>query len=109
MEERRRFPRYECTFEVKYSTQGNAAIESYTVSKNVSRHGIRLPVTRILKTGDTLKLDIDTNDKKGGVSAIGKVKWTKSVTRPAPLELDAGVEFTRIAPQDAERLLETVY
>lgn len=109
MEERRRFPRYECAFEVKYSTQGNAAVESHTVSKNVSRVGIRIPVSRIVKTGDTLKLDIDTNGKRGHVSAVGKVKWVNKISRPAPLELDAGVEFLKIEPQDAERLLETVY
>ena len=109
MEERRRFPRCECAFEVRYSTHGNAAIESHTVSKNVSRVGIRLPLSRIVRTGDLLNLGIDTNDKKGRVSAIGKVRWTNSISRPAPLELDAGVEFVKIEPQDAERLVETVY
>lgn len=109
MEERRRFPRYECAFEVRYSTLGNAAIESHTVSRNISRVGIRMPVSRIVKSGDTVKLDIDANDEKGRVSAMGKVVWTKNITRPSPLELDAGLEFTKIAPQDTERLLEKAY
>ncbi len=109
MEERRRFPRYECAFEVKYSTRGNATVESHTISKNVSRGGIRLPVSRIIRTGDLLNLDIDTNDKKLRVSAIGKVRWTNSIGRPAPLEFDAGVEFTKIDTRDAEKLVETVY
>ena len=109
MDERRRFPRYECAFEVKYGTPGKAAIEGYTASKNISRIGIRIPVSRIVKHGDTLNLAIDTNDKKGRVSATGKVRWIKNITRPSLLELDAGVEFTKIAPQDAEGLLETVY
>ena len=95
MEERRRFPRYECAFEIKYSTQGNAVIECHTVSKNISRVGIRLPLSRIVKHGDTLNLTIDSNDKKGHVSATGKVVWVKDIMRRAPLELDAGVEFTK--------------
>ena len=109
MEERRRFPRYEAAFEVKYSTKGTAGIEGYTVSKNISRVGLRLPVSRIVKHGDTLNLAIDANDKRGHVPAVGKVVWVKSIARRAPLELDAGVEFTKLNPQDAERLLETVY
>lgn len=109
MEERRRFPRYDCAFEVKYSTRGNAAIEGYTVSKNVSRVGIRLPISRIVKNGDTLKLDINANDKGNPVTAIGKVVWVKKIERLSPLELDAGVEFVKIDPQHAERLLATVY
>ncbi len=108
MDERRRYTRYDCAFEVKYSTQGTAAIEGHTVSRNISRGGLRLPLSRIVKNGDTLKLEIDSNNK-GRVSAIGKVRWVKKIERPSPLELDAGVEFVNIEPQDAERLLETVY
>ena len=108
MEERRRFPRYDCAFEVRYSPQGDAK-ENYTVSKNVSRGGIRLPVSRIVKNGDTLKLDIDINQKRGRVFAIGKVRWLKEISRPSPLGLDAGLEFTKIDSLDVERLVETVY
>lgn len=109
MEDRRMFPRYDCAFEVRYSTQGNAEIEGHTVSNNISRGGIRFPISRIVKTGDTLKLDIDINHKRGRASAIGKVRWIKKIGRPSPLELDAGLEFIKIDPQDAERLVETVY
>ena len=109
MEERRRFPRYDCAFEVKYSTQGNAEIEGHTVSNNISRGGIRVPISRIVKTGDTLKLDIDINHKRGRVLALGKVRWIRNIVRPSPLELDAGLELIHIAPQDAERLVETLY
>lgn len=109
MEDRRRFPRYDCAYEVRYSTQGNAEIESHTVSKNISRVGIRMPVTRIVKPGDRLKLDIDANDKRGRITIEAKVVWTKAIRRPAPLQLDAGLEFLKVKPNDAERLLQQVY
>ena len=109
IKERRRFPRYDSSFEVKYATKGKASLESYTVSKNISRVGICIPVTRIVKNGDLINLDIDPNDKKGPVPAVGKVVWTKEVDRPALLEVDAGVEFVKIDPAEVERLLETVY
>ena len=109
MKERRRFPRYDSALEVKYSTKGKAAIESYTVSKNISRVGIRIPVSRIVKSGDSINLDIAPNDNKGPVSCVGKVVWTKETARPAILEVDAGIEFVKTNPAEIERLLETVY
>lgn len=109
MKERRRFPRYESSLEVKYSTKGSASIEGYTVSKNISRVGICMPVSRIVNVGDMLNLKIDPNDKKGPVDALGKVVWAKNIARPSHLELDAGLEFTRLDSADAERLLQGAY
>lgn len=109
MRERRRFPRYESVLEVRYSTKGIASIESHTVSQNISRVGIRIPVSRIIKKGDIINLDINPNDSKGPVSCVGKVVWTRKIERPAILEQDAGVEFMRLDPNEAERLLEAVY
>ena len=104
MKERRRFPRHEASLEVRYATPGNVGIEGYTVTKDVSRVGTRLPITRIIRQGDILNLDIDPNDHKGNISALGRVVWTRPIERPAPLELDAGVEFIKINSSDADRL-----
>ena len=109
MKERRRFPRYDSSLEVKYTTKGKASLESYTVSKNISRIGICIPVSRIIKSGDVIKLDIDPNDNKCPVAVVGKVAWTKEAARPALLEVDAGVEFVKIDPAEVERLLKTAY
>lgn len=108
--ERRKFPRYESAFEVEYTTEGTAAIESYSISKNISRGGICIRVSRIVQTGDILKLNIDPKDDKGPVSAVGRVVWKKDTEKnPAVLETDAGIEFTEINPYEIERLLEKVY
>lgn len=109
MEERRRFPRYEAAYEVKYSTQGNAAIESHTVSKDVSRLGLRIPVSRIVKEGNVLTLDIKPYNSGDFVRITGRVVWTRRLTRPAVLESDAGIEFTRIDSALSEKLLQPVY
>ena len=104
MRERRRYPRYDTALEVKYSTKGNASIENYTVSHNVSRTGIRLPLTRLIREGDLLDLWIKTNNEKGPVAALGTVAWTRPIKRPAPLEIDVGLEFIKINSNDACRL-----
>ncbi|MFA5147041.1 MAG: PilZ domain-containing protein [Candidatus Omnitrophota bacterium] len=109
MKERRRFPRYDHAIEVRYSTPGIAAIEGYTVSKNISRVGLRMPITRIVKEGDVINLDIEPKHKEGPVSATGKVVWTRPINRLARLEMDAGVEFIKIDHSRANRLFESVY
>src|SRR3989338_2468746 len=105
MEERRMHQRYDSALEVKYSTPGSVGMEGYTISTNISRGGMRLPLSKFIRTGETIKLEIETNDRKAKVAAVGKVKWSKPISRPSPLQLDAGVEFIRIDSQDADRLL----
>jgi len=68
-----------------------------------------MPVSRIVKNGDIIDLDIKPPDNKAPVSAVGKVVWTRNITRPAFFELDAGVEFIKINSSDAERLLQSSY
>lgn len=109
MRERRRFPRYEAALEVKYSTQGSAAIEGHSVTRNISRVGMRLPVSRIVKSGDLIDIAIKPNGTETPISALGRVVWARKIERPAPLELDAGVEFVKINSDDVTRLLQTSY
>jgi hypothetical protein len=104
MEDKRRFPRYENAFEVKYSSQSRTGVDGYSVSTNVSRGGLRLPLSSFIKTGDTLRLRIDPSDSRGNVDAVGRVVWARHVGRPAVLQIDAGVEFTNIDPRNADRL-----
>lgn len=109
MNERRRFPRYEAALEVRYSTQGKASIESHTVTKNISRVGLCMPMTRIVKTGDLIDIAIKPTDSDNHIAAVGKVVWAKKIERLAPLELDAGVEFVKVDSNDVTRLLQTAY
>lgn len=108
MIERRRFPRYDRNFNVSYSTQGLAAIESLSSSKNISQCGIRMPISRIIKSGDLLRIEIDLKDKKPPVSIVGKVIWTRNFALQSPLKSDAGIEFARVAPADTERLAQAL-
>lgn len=111
MEERRRFARYDCELEIEYSPKADGIIYSRSISKNISGGGIRIPVlSRLVRTGDTIKLDIYPKDiKKRPVSALGKVAWTRETNEVAGhllLDAEAGVEFTEINARDLERLLK---
>jgi len=110
MEERRRFPRYQHEFEVDYSPKGDGIIYSQTKSKNISQGGICIPVlSRLVRTGDSIKLDIYPYNRRNTVTAMGKVLWmreTSSIAGHLLLDAEAGIEFTRISPDDLEKLLQ---
>ena len=103
MIERRQYPRYAKRLEVQYSTLGLASVESSSVTRNVSKAGLRLQLSRLIKKGDALKIKISPPDQSSSpITAMGKVVWTKESDS---FEFDAGLRFTKIAPADAERLI----
>lgn len=106
MENRRKFPRVDAAFEVKYYPVTNYTRYGYTISHNISKGGISMPaLSLIAKPGETIKMDINTNDGKTPVSATGRVRWNKIRAREALLDEDIGVEFINIASADIEKLM----
>ncbi len=111
MEERRQFPRHDCEFEIEYSPKADGIIYSRSISRNISRGGICIPVlSRLVSNQDTIKLDIYPRDiKKRPVSAVGKVVWTRETSAVAGhllLDSEAGIEFTEINSRDLEKLIK---
>lgn len=107
MENRRKFPRLDATFEIKYYPVTNYARYGYTISNNISRGGISMPaLSLIAKNGETIKMDINNNEDAGPISAVGRVRWNKTRAREALLDEDVGVEFIDIAPADIDRLMQ---
>ncbi len=106
MENRRKFPRLDATFEIKYYPVTNYARYGYTISNNISRGGVCMPaLSLIAKSGEVIKMDIK-NGGKGPISATGRVKWNKTRSREALLDEDVGVEFINVAPADIDNLLQ---
>lgn len=107
MENRRKFPRLDATFEVKYYPVTNYTRYGYTISNNISRGGLCMPaLSLIAKNDETIKMDINNSDGKGPISAIGRVRWNRTRSREALLDEDVGVEFINIAPVDIDRLMQ---
>ena len=103
MIEKRRYPRYDKKLELRYATLGLASVEASSVTKNVSKGGARLQVSRLIKKGDALKLEIMPSDRQSPpIAAMGRIVWTKE---GGGFEVDAGLRFTKISPSDAARLV----
>ena len=61
MEDKRKFPRFDSTFQIKYGPEGNDEQFSYTLSDDFSRGGLRMPaLSGIVNKGDVVKLDINS-------------------------------------------------
>ena len=112
-EEKRRFQRYYHPFEVEYSPKGNGIIYSASISKNISKGGICLPVlSRLVRTGDPIKIDIyPDNDGKDPVSLHGEVMWTRETTsaaNPSSLDAEAGIRFVGSDESLIDKLLAKI-
>lgn len=105
MDDKRKHPRYEKAFEIRYTHHRDTSTKHYTVSKNVSKSGICMPAASFLKAGDSLKLDINLHGSIASVSANGKVAWIKPISRPALLGVEAGITITDIGNGELEQLL----
>lgn len=80
----------------------------YTISSDVSRGGVRMPVASgVIGKGDIVKLDMESIDGTGYIFATGRVKWIKTLNRSATLDEEAGIEFIDIHSADIEKLLQT--
>ena len=105
MTERRRAPRYDCSFKVDYASRGIASIESQAKAEDISKFGIRLPLSKILNAGAVLNMHIYTEQDSNPVFATGRVKWTRADISHSPHTVEAGIEFTEIESGDIEKLL----
>ena len=107
MENRRRFPRFDASFQVKYCPANDGTRFGHTVAYNISRGGLCIPaLSGIAKKDAVIRMDINNNDGKNSISATGRVRWASMLKRKAPVDENAGVEFIDIAPGDLDRLIK---
>ena len=107
MENRRKYPRIETSFQVKYYPASKHSQIGYTIANDVSRGGLSMPaLSDIAKNGDIVSMDINNRDGKGSLFATGKVRWISPIKRKALLDQKVGIEFIDIASADIDRLLK---
>jgi PilZ domain len=103
MIEKRHYPRYEKTLKVGYCRVSMGLVEASSTTKNVSRSGLCCRVSRIVRPGDALRMDLALTDGTGPtIKALGTIIWTSECGQ---FELDAGIRFTRISPSEAATLV----
>lgn len=102
-EERRKYIRLDTNLEFSYKTRGSKSGPSKSVTKNISRGGIRGAVDKRIKKGDWLEFNIYAPAYKVPISGVGKVIWTADEKAG---KIDAGIKFEEIDAEMKNKFLE---
>ena len=105
MNERRKFPRYYCSYDVGYYTYDSTSLDERSVAEDISRGGMRISVSRLVRKGSVLKLSIRASSKEYPISTRCKVKWVQKVGDASTPNVAAGIEFISIERNDIDKLL----
>ena len=106
--ERRKFKRFDAYMSVKYGVSGEIQQKGISLSKDLSREGLKMNSTMDLEEGTKLDLEINIPDDPKPVQTSGRVMWS----RPADGSnqgYDQGVRFLLMDPVDKFRVLDYAY
>ncbi len=106
--ERRKFKRFDAYMSVKYQAADTKELKGISLSKDLSREGIKINSTMPLSEGALLDLEINIPDDPKPVHTSGKIMWS----RPAEGRqqgFDQGVRFVMMDPVDKFRVLDYAY
>ena len=106
--DRRKFKRFDAYMSIKYQKPGQREGQGVSLSKDLSREGVKINSGIEFHKGDTLDLEISIPDDPKPVVTSGKVMWC----RPAPGRdqgYDQGVRFLVMDPVDKFRVLDYAY
>ena len=106
--ERRKFKRFDAYMSVKFQAPEEHEIKGISLSKDLSREGLKINSTSGIKEGTVMDLEIQIPDDPKPVHTSGKVMWS----RPSDGHnqgFDQGVRFLMMDPVDKFRVLDYAY
>ena len=106
--ERRKFKRFDAYMTVRYRAQESGGPEGAGLSKDLSRNGIKVNSTQVLRHGALVDLEIHVPDDPRLIRTTGKVMWSQE-SKGEPNSYDHGVCFLMIDPVDKFRVLDYAY
>lgn len=105
--DRRKFKRFDAYMSVKYEA-AQEGVKGISLSKDLSREGLKINSDSLLKEGTTVDLVINIPDDPKPVHTAGKVMWTH-VSEGKNQGFDHGVRFMMMDPVDKFRVLDYAY
>jgi c-di-GMP-binding flagellar brake protein YcgR len=106
--ERRKFKRFDAYMSVKYQAAQQAEMKGISLSRDLSREGIKMNTQTDLREGTLLDLEINIPDDPKPVHTAGEIVWS----RPSDGQeqgYDQGVRFLMMDPVDKFRVLDFAY
>lgn len=77
--------------------------ESKRIVQNISTGGVRIYSDDKYKVGDRLELEVLLPDKSW-ITVEAQIVWITAIQSGDPARFDVGLEFSKIAAKDAEKL-----
>ena len=106
--EKRRFKRFDAYMSVKFEVPGGHSEKGISLSKDLSREGIKINSSQDINEGTSVDLEINIPDDPKPVFTSGKIMWS----RPSEGQnqgYDQGVKFVMMDPVDKFRVLDYAY
>lgn len=113
MEERRRYIRLDTHLKINYRILQQSPAPTPTETLDIGGGGIRLFLNEPLKVGTLLELEIFFPGESKAVHCQGKLVWVEEFsiyqgTKEERKELEGGIEFTNISPEEQDRIIKYV-
>lgn len=106
--ERRKFKRFDSFMSVKFEVLGKDQLQGLSLSKDLSRDGVKINTNRFLKEGTPVDLEINIPDDPKPVHTSGKVMWSQ-LSEGQNQGYDSGIRFELMDPVDKFRVLDYAY
>ena len=107
MEEKRKFPRIERQFPIKYKDLRKTSEEFRgTMSKNISEGGIRFRSDRCISLACRLVVELNLPEVGKPIRAISKITWIKKL--PVGDDFEVGNQFLEISREDKNLIQDFV-
>lgn len=101
--EKRRFPRLEKHFPLKYKDLKRSSEEFRgTISKNVSEGGVRFRSDRFISLACRLVVEFNIPELNQPIKAVSKIAWIKKL--PTGDDYEVGNQFLEISRKDKEAI-----
>ena len=93
---------------VKYQSQDDNQVQGVSLSRDLSREGIKVNSSAPLKQGAVIELEINIPDDPKPVQTSGRIMWSRP-SEGNNQGFDHGVRFTLMDPVDKFRVLDYAY
>ncbi|OGW69302.1 MAG: hypothetical protein A2036_00595 [Omnitrophica bacterium GWA2_50_21] len=106
--ENRKFKRFDAYMSVRYKANEPQRVTGISLSKDLSREGLKITSNEALRTGTVLNLEIDIPDDPKPVYSTAEVMWSKKIDGEQR-NFEHGVRFLMMDPVDKFRVLDYAY
>lgn len=106
--DKRKFKRFDAYMSIKFKVDGQQEVKGVSLSRDLSREGLRMNSSEPLKEGANIDMEINIPDDPKPVQTSGKVMWSHP-SEEEKTGFDQGVRFVMMDPVDKFRVLDYAY